>query len=168
MWGNLGANIFNQFLGVFEVCENLDKSRVPEVKLIAELHDGGTEENIMKDFMSKRLVPEERVDENIHAKDGHDFFCVGCGQMFKFERNLDSLVWFHVLLRPYQCEACEEGLRWNGNMSDQERVHESDRPDTVEVALLVPGPVTTPSPIVALSPGLAPTRLMRVKDKDTM
>ena len=87
--GNLGANILNQILGVLEVGENLDKSRVPEVKLIVELHDVGTEENIMKDFMSKRLVPEERVNENIHARDGHEFFCVGCGQMFKFERNLD-------------------------------------------------------------------------------
>ena len=71
----------------------------------------------MKDFMGKRLVPEERVYENIHAKDGHEFFCVGCGQMFKFEKNLDSLVWFHVDFRPYQCEACEEGLRWNESMS---------------------------------------------------
>ena len=102
-------NIFNQILGVLEVGENLDKSRVPEVKLFVELHYGRTEEYIMKDFMSKRLVPEERVDENIHARDGHEFFCVGCGQMFKFEKNLDSLVWFHV--GPYQCEACEEGFR---------------------------------------------------------
>ena len=93
MWGNLGANSLHKILVVLEVGENLDKSRVPEVKLIVELHDVGTEENIMKDFMSKRLVPEERFDENMHAKDGHDFFCVGCGQMFKFERNLDSLVW---------------------------------------------------------------------------
>ena len=159
-------NILNQILGVHEVGESLDKIGVPEITvevvLIEELHDGGTEEDIMKDYMSKRLVPEERDDENIHAKDGHDFFCVVCGQMFKLERNLDSLVWFHVDFRPYQCEACEEGLRWNGNMSDQERVHESDRPDTVEVALLVPGPVPTPSPIGALRPGLAPSRLMRV------
>ena len=48
--GNLGANTLNQILGVLEVGENLDKSRVPEVKLIVELRDGGTEENFMKDL----------------------------------------------------------------------------------------------------------------------
>jgi hypothetical protein len=110
LWGNLGANISHKILGVLEVGENLDKSRVPEVKLFVELHYGRKEENIMKDFMGKRLVPEERVDENIAAKDGHEFFCVGCGQMFKFEKNLVSLVWFHVDFRPYKCEACEEDL----------------------------------------------------------
>ena len=38
--GNLGTNILNQILGVLEVGDNLDKSRVPEVKLIVELHYG--------------------------------------------------------------------------------------------------------------------------------
>ena len=86
MWGNLGANILHKILVVLEVGENLDKSRVPEVKLFVELHYGRTEENIMKDFMSKRLVPEERVDESIHARDGHEFFCVGCDKCLSLKR----------------------------------------------------------------------------------
>ena len=48
----------------------------------------------MKDFMSKRLVPEERVDENIHARDGHEFFCVGCGQMLSLKGTWIALCGF--------------------------------------------------------------------------
>ena len=71
---------------VIEVGEKLVKSRVPEVKLFVELHYGRKEENTMKDFMGKRLVPEERVYENIHAKDGHEFFWVSCDKCLSLKR----------------------------------------------------------------------------------
>ena len=47
-----------------------------------------------------------------------------CGQRFKFERNSDGHVWFHVGFKPYKGGVCEEDLCWNWNMSDQlVRVH---------------------------------------------
>ena len=55
--------------------------------------------------------------------------CDHCGTRAKWgsisEWHMKSI---HVDFRSYKCEACEEDLRRNGNMSDQpERVHESDR-----------------------------------------
>ena len=47
-----------------------------------------------------------------------------CGQRFKFERNSDGHVWFHVGFKPYKGGVCEKGSCWNWNMSDQlVRVH---------------------------------------------
>ena len=50
------------------------------------------------------------MDQPVRVHKGRAHGCATCGQRFKFERNSDGHVWFHVCFKPYKGGVCEEGL----------------------------------------------------------